>query len=344
MGGAERFFIRLTNGLASLDHPTQAIVRAGYEVGPNIPLNVKKYEISMRSTWDPFAKHNIKRIIKKESPQIVQTYMTRATLLTRINKNSGVTHVARLGGYYKLKNFAHAHAWIGNTKGICDYLIKGGFPAEKIFHISNFIDIPKPVSEKKLSLLKKSLGIPEDGFCFLTAGRFVEVKGHSELLSGFAKLPATINNRTLYLIMLGNGPLEQKLKELARQLNIESRIIWPGWQTNPEPFFQLADLIVFTSRERETLGNVILEAWAAKKPVLTTKFRGALEITEHGLNAWQAECESPSSIAEGMEQLIKDKKLMEQIAENGHKKVLTHFSKEKIINRYLEVYEKLTKF
>ncbi len=338
MGGAERFFIRLIRGLAAMGHKTEAAVRAGYEVCEHIPENVAKYELPMRSVWDPLSKFELMLLVKKQRPQIVQTYMGRATRLTHLKPGKVPVHVARLGGYYKLKNFAHAHAWIGNTRGICDYMLRAGFSANRVFHISNFIELPKPVSNERLQRLRQGLSIPDDAWILLTAGRFVEVKGHFELLKAFSLTPQTIADRPLYLIMLGSGPLEQKLKRHAEQLGIEKRILWTGWQIDPEPYFQLADLIVFTSRQRETLGNVILEAWSSKRPVLATKFQGAVEICEHGIDAWLAECEKPKSIAYGIEQVLKDQGLRLQMARTGHKKILNEFSKEKILKEYIEIY------
>ncbi len=341
MGGAERFFVRLIHGLASMGHKTEAVVRSGYEVSGCLPDGVKRHEIPMRSVWDPISRLGIKRLIQRQQPLIVQTYMGRATRLTHIRVSKGPVHVARLGGYYKLKNFVHAHAWIGNTRGICDYLVRAGFPAKRVFHINNFIEEPPAVPLDQLKELRKQLSIPDDAYVLLTAGRFVEVKGHFELLKAFAMAPGKISERPLFLIMLGNGPLEPELKKLAGQLDISSRVIWPGWKTRPEPYFQLADLVIFSSKRRETLGNVILEAWAARRPVISTKFRGALEISVHGGDIWQAECDDPASLAHGIERLLKDEELMASLAENGYKKVLANFSKEEVLSRYLELYERL---
>lgn len=341
LGGAERFFIRLIQGLADMGHKTQAAVRAGYEVGEHIPKNVTKHELPMRSVWDPLSKFELKNLVKKERPQIVQTYMGRATRLLHLKQGKAPVHIARLGGYYKLKNFAHAHAWIGNTKGLCDFMIEAGFPADRVFHISNFIEVPRPVSSERLQQLRHNLLIPDEAWILLTAGRFVDVKGHFELLKAFSMAPKSIADRPLYLIMLGNGPLEPKLKKHAEGLGIEKRIIWPGWQTNPEPYFQLADIIVFTSRQRETLGNVILEAWASERPVLATQFQGALEICEHGSDTWLVPCEDSKAIAQGIELMLRDERLRLNMARNGHKKILAKYSKEKVLKEYLNTYNLL---
>jgi len=58
------------------------------------------------------------------------------------------------------------------------------------------------------------------------------------------------------------GVLGPSLRAQAAQAGLNRRILWVGWQSDPAPYYQLADLVVFPSREEETLGNVILETWA----------------------------------------------------------------------------------
>lgn len=67
------------------------------------------------------------RLIRERQPDVVQTYMGRATSLTRLPGVSRALHVVRLGGYYKIDGYdRHADAWIGNTRDICTYRIAFG--------------------------------------------------------------------------------------------------------------------------------------------------------------------------------------------------------------------------
>ena len=84
--------------------------------------------------------------------------------------------------------------------------------------------------------------------------------------------PAEIDGRRLRLVVLGDGNLRSSLEEQARQLGAAERIPWAGWQHDPAPWFSIADMVVFPSRDEETLGNVILEAWAYGKPLVASAF------------------------------------------------------------------------
>ena len=57
--------------------------------------------------------------------------------------------MARLGGYYKIDGYyRHAHAWVGNTQDICDFMVKEGLPPERVFYIGNFVPQPRAVQRR----------------------------------------------------------------------------------------------------------------------------------------------------------------------------------------------------
>jgi glycosyltransferase involved in cell wall biosynthesis len=341
LGGAERFFLRLIQAIHQRQHDTTAFLRCNSEVVPEVPAEIPVIELPMRTVWDPLSKWEISRAIRQARPDIVLTYMGRATRLTHIPKSRGIVHIARLGGYYKLSGYRHAHAWIGNTKGLCDYMVQNGLPARRVFHIYNFIDIPAAAGTERLNALRDSHGLPYEALALVTAGRFVEVKGHRDLLEAFACLPHEIRGRPLWLVMVGDGVLRDKLQQQAKQLDINDRIVWAGWQTDPGVYYDLADLVVFPSLERETLGNVILEAWAHRRPLVTTSSRGAREITRHGEDAWCTPCGDLPALARAINHLLDDQALCDSLVENGFDKVQRQFGQQAIVAEYLALFDRL---
>jgi glycosyltransferase involved in cell wall biosynthesis len=341
LGGAEGFFLRLIGALHERGEPVAALLRKESEVIPQVPPGILKREVSMATVWSPLSRWGIARTIEALRPDIVQTYMSRASRLTRVPRGRGILHVARLGGYYGLHAFRHAHAWVANTKGLCDYLVRGGMPANRVFHISNFIDPPSPVPAAEVLALRGSWGIPEDAQVLLAVGRLMEVKGHAYLLEAFARLPSTLKGRPLWLVLVGDGPLHGLLHAQARQLGVASRVTWTGWQVRPGPFYQMADLVVFPSLEQEALGNVVLEAWAWRKPLVTTSFAGALELTVHAQDAWRVPCRDPLTLAAGIHTVLEDERFRQALADAGYARVQRDFSRATIVDRYLDLYRSL---
>jgi len=341
LGGAERFYLRLIQALQKRGHATVAFLRRGSEVVREVPPEIPVVELPMRTVWDPLSKWEVSRAIARVAPNIVLTYMGRATRLTHIRPGTGIVHVSRLGGYYKLDGYRHAHAWIGNTRGLCDYMIEHGLPASRVFHIYNFIDFPPIPDPSRRAAMRAACGLSDTDIVMVTAGRFVEVKGHRDLLAAFARLPASLDDRALKLLMVGDGILGETLRHQAKQLAINDRIVWAGWQTQPGGYYDMADMVVFPSLERETLGNVILEAWAHRRPLVTTLSRGAREITQHGEDAWCVPCNDPAGLAEGIMAVLNDEPLRAAMVDNGEHKVRRQFGQEAIVNQYSYLFDRL---
>jgi L-malate glycosyltransferase len=338
-GGAERWFQRFSIALNGLGHPTELGVRQGSELDGDHWSGLSCHALPMRTVWDPLSRFEVRRLVKRRQPQIVQTYMGRATRLTHLGKGGRAVHVARLGGYYKVDGYRHADAWIGNTRGICDYLVKSGFPAQRVHHIYNFADLPPlgPAPEG----FKAQLGIPEEAWVLMTPGRFVGFKGHRYLLDALAKLPREIAGRPVWQIIVGDGPLKEDLYQQAQQNGIMDRIIWTGWQLDPDPYYRVADLIVFPSTNAEPFGNVIIEAWGYAKPLVTSASMGAREVARTGEDALLFECENPASLAQQIERALQDEALREGMASNGYRRAVEEFGREPILRAYIDLYRSL---
>lgn len=342
MGGAERWFLRFLHALRARGHEVLAVVRRGSELDSGVLAGLPAAALPLRTVWDPLSRREVSRLIRAERPAIVQTYMGRATRLTHLRPDGGIVHVSRLGGYYKLDGYRHAHAWIANTRGLCDYLVQHGFPRERVFHVYNFAEPVPAIEPAALEALRARLALQPEDLLLLTPGRFVPVKGQRTLLDALARLPATLAGRRLRLAMLGDGPLAAELQQQARSAGIDDRIVWAGWQTDTAPWYALADLVVFPSREQETLGNVVLEAWAHGRPLVTTLFRGAREIATHGEDAWCVPCDDAAALAEGLRRVIVDEPLQLALVDGGRATLARNFSEPAVMSQYEALYRQLT--
>ncbi len=341
MGGAERWLLRFTQALQRTGAPVTALVRSNSTLAhTNIP-NVPTHTSPLYTVWDPLSRWHLNHSIRRIEAPIVQTYMGRATRLTHLPIGKGRVHIARLGGYYDMAPFRHAHAWVGNTQGLCNWMIQQGLPSNRVFHIYNFADPALPQDPTQQAALRTTWGITPEDFVLLTAGRFVRVKGHNTLLDAFARLPRQHQGRTLKLALLGEGDLQPQLEAQARQLGIFDRIIWAGWQAEPAQWFHLCDMVVFPSRDAETLGNVILEAWAYGKPLVATQFRGARELAQHGVNAYLTPLDDAPALAQGIQALLDDATLAQNLTEAGMQRVTQDFGEATIVAQYQTLYEDL---
>lgn len=339
LGGAERFFVRLVNALAARGEQVASLTVAGGEIDLALAPEVVRHHAPLAGVWDLYSRWRVRQFAMRYD--IVQTYMGRATRLTHLPQGKRPVHVARLGGYYNLKGYRHAHAWVGNTLGIRDFLLAHGLPAQRVFYLGNFVDPAPIVLPETLSELRAQWCIPADAMVILGLGRLHPNKGFSDLLDAFARLPETRDNRTLRLVLVGDGPLAKELRAKAMSLGLNSRVVWAGWQYDPTPWYQMADVFVCPSRH-EPLGNVILEAWANRVPVVSAAAQGPMELLEPGVNGFMVPVADSKSLAEALDEALAINQARRQdIIAAGLRKVEGQFSEQTIVQAYLDLYRQV---
>lgn len=144
---------------------------------------------------------------------------------------------------------------------------------------------------------RQQLGIGEE-FLWCAVGRLEPVKDHATLLHAMAFLPAHA-----HLVVVGSGSLEHRLRGLSRELQIESRVHFPGHQPDPRRWFQAADAFVLSSLW-EGLPISLLEAGACALPSAATDVSGVREILAEDADYFIARPGNPQSLRTAMARLM----------------------------------------
>ena len=112
--------------------------------------------------------------------------------------------------------------------------------------INNAIDLKKfEFNENTREDLRKELGIKEDVLVIGHVGRFMKQKNHEFLIDVFEK--AIKQDDNIYLILVGQGPLEDKIKEMAKEKAIEYKILFLGQRNDVNKLYQAMDIFVLPS-------------------------------------------------------------------------------------------------
>lgn len=326
-GGAERFFCRLAHSFAEHKLQQSVMVRKDSPYVNELAHTMPCITAPCGGFFDFRSKRVLKQFLKEQHPDIVMTWMNRATeLVGRLHSKKHYQHIARLGGYYNLKYYQHCDQFIGNTQGICDYIVRSGIAANRVHHISNF------VTETPGTPLQR----PRDQPLLATLARLHPNKGLETLIEAMTHV------KQAELWIGGAGPLHASLQKLITQLNLNQRVKLLGFIDKPEDVIATCDLFICPSRH-EPLGNVILEAWAQSKPVLSTCSRGATELITHAENGYLTPIDDAANMATAIKELLKDSKLMHTLAQQGHARYEQCFSKDIITTQYLALFDVLTK-
>lgn len=124
---------------------------------------------------------------------------------------------------------------------------------------------------------RSSLKIPAHAWVIANVGRLHRDKDQATLIRAYAKARPKLSEDSLLLIM-GSGPLEQALKDLASSLGLTDSVIFSGQIEDARRLFKAFDIFVLSS-DHEPFGMVLLEALAAELPIICTDCGGGAEVT-----------------------------------------------------------------
>ncbi len=163
---------------------------------------------------------------------------------------------------YATKYFActeHAGRWLFGNKA---------FDLGKVVIINNGIDLNKyAFNEKVRKIKRKEIGLTDSDIVIGHIGRFMEQKNHDFLVDIFYELHK--DNKNYKLMLLGQGPLQDKIKNKVGYLGINNDVYFLGQKTDAYDYYQAMDLFLFPSLY-EGLGMVFVEAQCSGLPCIAS--------------------------------------------------------------------------
>ena len=230
--------------------------------------------------------------------------------------------------------------------------------------IYNFCDTKQLRSLSEKTLPKKFKEIFNQPVV-ITSGRLIHAKGQLHLLRVFKVICQ--RNKKIKLVMIGEGPLKEKLLQICKDLRIQDRVFLPGFQTNPMAWVAKACLFVLPSLA-EGFPNALLEAMALSVPVISTDcWSGPRELLAPGTDPHQKTnhidnapygilippldgqsygADEPLTreellLAEAVETMLNDKSMRTSYAKKAKKRA-DDFSVEKVITQWLQLLEEVS--
>ncbi len=196
---------------------------------------------------------------------------------------------------------------------------------EKLEVVPNFVD------EKKFSI-KKTRG---KGKVIFFLGRLIPYKGVSYLIKAFPQVKEKIKDAQL--IIAGRGPLKKELRKESRGMDGIS-FIEPNDEELPS-LYANCDIFVLPSVTRqEAFGITLLEAMISGKPCISTNISGMpFVIGDSGI---LVPPRNSKALGKAIIKILSDEKLAEKLGEKAKKRVEENFTKEKVVDKLIEVYRK----
>jgi glycosyltransferase involved in cell wall biosynthesis len=242
-------------------------------------------------------------------------------------------NVGRLGGFYPVRYYWRCDHVIANTPQIHDDILSQGWPAHAAHMLSNFGELsPKPAASRA------SLGVPENAFLLLAMGRFDPWKSFDVLIAALKHLPPGV-----FLCLAGDGgeAVTAEFRALAARESVADRVRFLGWRNDQAALLGACDLCVVPS-SHEPLGNVILEAWSLKVPVVAAASEGPSWLIDHGETGLLCQTLDAKDLAAKIRAAYDNPALLQTMAEKGHAKWSENFSKDVICRQYIAFFKDIT--
>lgn len=349
-GGAERVLVHLLRHLDRNRFNPSVVVfssKNDYQEEIHENVNIILLEKRKRTSFFGIIK-SLSKIIKKESPFIICSFLTYANYLSVLEKSlSGskarlfLTEHANLSVDLKHENFQlikkimirtlypKADWIITVSNGVKKDIVSNfGIPEEKCRVIYNPVDIDRI---QALAMEEVShIWFKEEMPVLTACGRLTIQKNYPMLLRSIKAVSTEIAVR---VIVLGEGEKRTELEAYAKKLGIHNNVAFLGFQKNPFKFMANSDLFVSSSLW-EGFSNVLIEAMTCGIPVISTNCpSGPNEIITHEANGLLVPVNDKNAMAEAILRLLKDEPLRKNLAEAGRKRA-EDFRVEKIVKKY----------
>lgn len=228
----------------------------------------------------------------------------------------------KISSSYEKDALSWADAITVISKEAYDYYTKLGFKASLVPNAIDIESLPKKIER----LYDKQI---------IFAGRLSKEKGIPDLLDMAAKLP-----KDLHLLLLGNGPEEEKVKEAAKS---HPNIHFMGYVTKERTISLIrgSDILVQPSIV-EGISSTILESLTCKIPVIATNVGGNQELLTSGRTGILIEPHSPQNLLDVAIDLMNDKEKAASISKEGFMAV-QKYDWSQVGKLYMNIYESLLK-
>lgn len=189
------------------------------------------------------------------------------------------------------------------------------------------------------NILSEGIRKSYKGSMVLFVGRLVYYKGLEFLIDAINLIP------DVSLVIIGSGPLRDKLIKKINELNLASRIkIVPEVDEKKlHSYYKACDLFVLPSVEKsETYGIVQIEAMACGKPTICTEIgTGTTFVNQNEVTGLVVPPRNIELLAEAMNKLIINKEMGKQLGNQGKERALKEFTAEIMVSKTYKVYQDL---
>lgn len=354
VGGMERVVVDVANGLdlGRFEQTVCCLSRRG-ELADQLRDDVRCIDLGKGDKADRLMPLKLARVIRRERPDIVHSQSwsgvdtALATLLTPgvklVHSEHGRNYphwqrqplLRRLArrGVYQLANAVFAIS--AEVRDF--YCRQTSFPTERMQVIANGIDLQR-IDEANARGVREEFGIAPDDFVVGTVARLDLTKDTISLARAFASVALRHRTSSSKLLIVGDGEQRARLADFVRSMRLEGAVIFAGPRRDVPRLLRAMDVFALSSVS-EGMPLTVLEAMAARLPVVATNVGALPELVEEGKTGFLVPIRHAAALSEKLEMFLANRQLAITFGEAARHKVEQEFPVERMLRRYAELYE-----
>lgn len=344
-GGAKQV-LYIMEGLAQRGVSNLLACPPGAHIAAPAHASARVFEMPMKGDIDIGLVGRLKRLIAAEKPDLVHIHSRRGAdlwgglaarlagvpcVLSRRVDNPEARWVVGL----KYRLYGHV---ITISEGIRQVLLAEGLDPGKVSCVRSAVDATPYLVDCDKAAFRAGLGLAPDTLLVGTVAQLIPRKGHRHLLAALPQVLA--RHPKLQVLMFGRGPLEAELRQVIVDQGLADRVSLMGFRDDLPAVLGCLDLLVHPA-DMEGLGVSLLQASAARVPIIASRAGGMPEAVRDGHNGLLIAPGDVAGLAAAMNRLLDDPALRERMGEAGRQLVLDEFSVAAMCEGNLAVYRKL---
>jgi glycosyltransferase involved in cell wall biosynthesis len=305
-----------------------------------------------RGRFDPRGLMQLAALIRKYRPDVIEAHGHReAFYLLALQRLMSFKLVGYFHGWTEASCWTRESSQLSSLvwrrcpvvitvcRNFKERLRRQGVPESRIHVFYNGIDPDLNLAMPASADARRELNVPPGIPLMVVIGRLSGEKGQANFLRAFAHVAERRSD--VKAVIVGEGPDRPGLVDLARELRLDSRVVFTGYQRDVRRYYESADLLVVPSKS-EGIPNVVLEAMLFGVPVVSTRVGGIPEIIRDRWNGLLVPPENPAALAGAIVEVITDKALAGRLARTAREETLPKFTTLERCAKIADFYRKIT--
>ena len=288
----------------------------------------------------------LKKIIREKEIDIVHARSRVPAWIAFLGVRGTNAHfITSCHGYYSRHFGSRVMGW-GERVIAVSRIIEEHMSSAFHVPIARMRVIPRGIDIKKYNVQKKNVPREKDEWHIGIVGRLTQLKGHTYFIKAIKEVLKTVPNVRAFIIgeaSENKRSYKEELLRLTEKLDLKDHVVFTGACSNVPAVLPSLDCLCMASTIPEAFGRVIIEAQAARVPVVATRTGGAIDIIDDNKTGVLVEPRNPHDLARGIIQILKHRTKTNRMVEAAFARVGRRFTLNKMVDSTLQVYEEVLK-